>query len=686
MRMNAAFVVVAGLTALAVGCSTQHTTTPPVILPPVPQACPTLPAATTLYALVQNIDDAGAATYAVANYAIDAGVLGTAPQRSFTLPSGIDLIQGIAVGTFGAVYVGANTDTGAFYSGYCPDATGAATPFTSFVPDKLPAGGRLAVDGQENLYATAFELGDVDVFAPDAGSTANPSPAADPTRVITGADTGLFADVGMTVDAAGTVYVGNVSNITVYAPGATGDRPPIRTLDNPAGGLLAPTDVALDSAGNLYVLYEADNRVSTGKPTVPYGPPAVAVYPAGSSTPSRVISGPATQLGSYFGAAASSFLITSPLLMALAVDNSGTVYVASKGFGKSPTTNITNGVEIAIFGPAANGNVAPTRTIDAIAVTNAGFIPKAMAVDSSGNVYLAAGPVIVVGGGSAGPGLYVFNPAGGLLRYIHGGGLNTATGVAIQGAAENVVVQSLDDTVGVSALFVFPKAGGSGTPTKTIDDSALVQTFGANRIAIDGSGEVYLVSFSSFPFGAPQVFRISLSGTGAADSVIADGEVRFDQGTGIAVNAAGQAFVAALLSSKVYQYATGAAGAAVVPAASYSAYSPSTLDASGLVLDSGGQLFATSCDTNSFSVYAAGASTPSRSVIGPKTLLLCPGAVAVDTDGTTYVSDDNGLSVFAANASGNVAPLQRIPASRANVASAGGIFLDLALSKPVTPH
>jgi hypothetical protein len=652
LRMNDALVSLAAV-ALAVGCSTTPAATPPN-QPTITSPCPTLPATTTLYALEQDLDDGGAATYSVVNYAIDAGVLSTAPQRSFTLPSGIDLIQGLAVGNFGAVYVGANTNTVSFYSGYCPDATGAATPFTSFVADKLPAGGRLAVDGAENLYATAFELGDVDVFAPDAGSTANPSPTADPIRVIsaTGTNTRLFADTGMTVDSAGTVYAGNLSNITVYAPGATGDIAPIRTLDNPAGGLLAPADVALDSAGNLYVLYQADNRVSTGKPTAPYGTPAVAVYPAGASAPSRVISGPATQIGSYFGVATGPLLIESQSLIALAVDNSGTIYVASKGPGKSPTTSNTNGVEIAIFGPSANGNVAPTRTIDATTVANKGFIPKAMAVDSSGNIYLAAGPSIVMGGGIDGPGLYVFDSTGKLTRYINGGGLSTATGVAIQGAAENVVVQSLNDTVGVSALFVFPKAGGGGTPTKTIDDSALVQTFGANRIAIDGSGEVYLVTFSSFPFGAPQVFRISLSGNGSADSAIADNETRFDESTGIAVNPAGQAFVANLMSGKVYQYATGAAGAAVVPAASYSAYVPATLNASGLVLDGSNQLFATSCDTNSFSVYPAGGSTPSRSVIGPKTLLLCPSAIAVDSDGTTFVSDDNGISVFAANASG----------------------------------
>ena len=678
MRMDTALVSLAAAAAVAAGCSTNHAT--PVNLPP--QACPVLPTSTTLYALIQTINDGGSATYSVANYAIDAGQLSAEPQRSFTLPSGIDLIQGLAVGNFGGVYIGANTSTGSFYSGYCPDATGAATPFTSFVPDKLAAGGRLAVDGAENLYSTGFEIGDVDVFAPDAGSTGSPSPTAEPIRVISGADTGLFADTGMTVDTAGTVYVGNVSNITVYAPGATGDIAPARTLGNTVGGLLSPVDVALDSAGNVYVLYQADNRTSTGKPAAPYGPPAVAVYPPGASAPSRVISGPATQLGSYFGAATPPVLLGGSSLMALAVDNSGTIYVASKGIGKSPTTSDQNGVEIAIFAPGSSGNVAPTRTIDATAVTGKGFTPLAMAIDSSGNIYLAAGPSIVVGGGAAAPGLYVFNSTGGLTRFVSGGGLSTASGVAIQGAAENVVVQSLNDTVGVSALFVFPKAGGTGTPTKKIDDSALVQPFGSNRIAVDGNGEVYLLSLSgSSFFGAPQVFRISLSGAGAADSVIADSEMRFDLGAGIAVNPAGEAFVATQLSSKVFQYASGAAGAAVVPAASYSAYTPSTLNAFGMGVDSGGQLFATSCDSNSFSVYPAGASTASRSVIGPKTLLLCPSAIAVDSDGTTYVSDDNGISVFAANASGNAAPLQRLPASRTSPGGAGGIFLDIALSK-----
>jgi hypothetical protein len=677
LRPNAGLVSLAAAMALAVGCNNQPA---PRKLPP--QACTALPSATTLYALIQTANADGTASDSVANYAIGAGGLSPAPQRSFTLPSGIDLIQGLAVGTLGAVYIGANTDTAAYYSGYCPDASGAATPFTSFVPDKTAAGGRLAVDGAENLYSTGFEIGDVEVFAPDAGSTANPSPIADPIRKIDGPDTQLFADVGMTVDDAGTVYVGNLSNITVYAPGQTGDVAPVRTLDHPAGGLLAPLDVAVDAANTVYVLYQADNRAPTGNVETAYGPPAVAVYPAGASTPSRVISGPATQLGAYFSAAAPSTLISTQLAMALAVDSSGSIYVASHGVGQSPTASITNGVEIAIFGPGASGNAAPTRSIDATAVARAGFTPKAMAVDSSGNIYLAAGPVLALPGTVDAPGLYVFSAAGSLVRFVGSGGLNPATGVAIQGAAENVVVQSLDDTVGVSALFVFPKAGGNGTPTQTIDDSALVQTFGSDRIAVDGSGEVYLLTLSGSPFGAPQVFRISLSGNGAADSLIADSETRFDLATGIAVSAAGEALVATTSSNKVFEYASGAAGASVVPAATYSASLPSTLDADGLALDSGRPALRRQLRL-SFSVYPAGASTASRSVIGPKTLLLCPAAIAVDGDGTTYVVDANGISVFGANASGDVAPLQRVPASRANIGSAGGIFLDLALSKPV---
>jgi len=331
-HMNAGIVSLAAAVAFAGGCSSSgHGQRNP------PPTCAALPSATTLYALSQTANADGTVSYSVADYAVGAGGLSTEPQRSFTLPSGIDLIQGLAVGTFGAVYIGANTDTAAYYSGYCFDASGAATPFTSFVPDKLPAGGRLAVDGAENLYSTGFEIGDVEVFAPDAGSTATPSPTADPIRKIDGPDTQLFADVGMTVDDAGTVYVGKVSNITVYAPGQTGDVAPARTLDNPAGGLLAPLDVAVDSANTVYVLYQADNRTPTGQPEVPYGPPAVAVYPAGATTPSRVISGPATQLGTYFSAAANSTLIGDAPSMALAADSSGTIYVASKGFGQSPT-------------------------------------------------------------------------------------------------------------------------------------------------------------------------------------------------------------------------------------------------------------------------------------------------------------------------------------------------------------
>ena len=77
-----------------------------------------------------------------------------------------------------------------------------------------------------------------------------------PLRTIAGAATGLGGGVfGIAVDAAGDVYASNHyrNSITEYAPGANGNVAPIATLTGPATGVEQPLGIALDPAGHLWV-------------------------------------------------------------------------------------------------------------------------------------------------------------------------------------------------------------------------------------------------------------------------------------------------------------------------------------------------------------------------------------------------------------------------------------------------
>ena len=61
------------------------------------------------------------------------------------------------------------------------------------------------------------------------GSTGNTPPIA----TIAGANTGIasaFSELSIAADAAGKLYVGNATTVTVYAQGASGNVTPLQTI------------------------------------------------------------------------------------------------------------------------------------------------------------------------------------------------------------------------------------------------------------------------------------------------------------------------------------------------------------------------------------------------------------------------------------------------------------------------
>ena len=84
-------------------------------------------------------------------------------------------------------------------------------------------------------------------------------------------------------------------------------------------------------------------------------------------------------------------------------------------------------------------------------------------------------------------------------------------------------------------------------------------------------------------------------------------------------------------------------------------------------------------------VYAAGSNgdaAPIRTIRGPRTLLIGPQGVAVDSTGRVYVVNDNrnfgssSVTVYAAGASGDVAPIQAIAGADTGLDAPEGIAVD----------
>lgn len=190
----------------------------------------------------------------------------------------------------------------------------------------VPSG--IAIDSKNNIYVSNLQGASVTVFA-FPGSTATPSPTPSPTAtasstasptasptatpdniapeaMISGATTGLGQPTGIALDASGNIYVSDqAAKIT---PSSSGDCTPGTTaipaiLIFPAGSngavapkciagsntkLVAPTDVAVDKSGNVYV---ADELSGTG---------VIYVFAAGSTgnvAPSGTLNSPGSLIG-----------------------------------------------------------------------------------------------------------------------------------------------------------------------------------------------------------------------------------------------------------------------------------------------------------------------------------------------------------------------------------------------------
>jgi len=178
-----------------------------------------------------------------------------------------------------------------------------------------------------------------------------------PANTISG--TGLAGPSGITLNAAGQIFVANSTNsITVYPLGANGAATPIRTISGALTLLDNPQGIALDAAGNLYV---ANAGATTSSVTV-YAPGAGGApgTPATNVAPTRTISGSGTGLDNPIG---------------VGLDTAGNLYVANAGI---TTSSIT------VYAPGAS---APSNTITG---TNTGLAsPQGVVLDPIGRLYVA---------------------------------------------------------------------------------------------------------------------------------------------------------------------------------------------------------------------------------------------------------------------------------------------------------
>jgi hypothetical protein len=236
-------------------------------------------------------------------YTIPANSTGSpTPTSTIDIPA-LNLVSAFAVDSSGNIYAATATDIREYAAG----ATGTATPIRTIPFDStttLTDPFSIAIDSSGNIYAAQFTTSGTQITSSSIlvfSGTANGSVA--PIRTISGALTGLILAEQLALDTSGNLYVFNVNPngtppILVFAPGATGNVAPIRSLNQETLAM------AVDPAGDIYTLSFTGISI--------YAPGA-----SGSATPTQTVSNASLGEPAYNDS--------------LAVDASGNIYYTSSG-------------------------------------------------------------------------------------------------------------------------------------------------------------------------------------------------------------------------------------------------------------------------------------------------------------------------------------------------------------------
>jgi hypothetical protein len=226
--------------------------------------------------------------------------------------------------------------------------------------------------------------------APSSAGAAASANAQTPVATIAGDKTGLTNPVAIAFDGSDNLYVVNQTDqaanaqILEFAAGGSGNIAPIRTIAGDQTGLFAPTAIAIDKTGTIYVT-NAGNTDVTGNGTVRASITAYAVTSSGNTQPSRTIAGANTSL-----------LLPS----AITLDSAGDLWVGTLTQAQHPVTDISNSLIgppgqpvanaglvysglIVAFTPTASGNALPvylTLKMDQLPVSAGVYGPSGLAI------------------------------------------------------------------------------------------------------------------------------------------------------------------------------------------------------------------------------------------------------------------------------------------------------------------
>jgi uncharacterized protein (TIGR03437 family) len=291
----------------------------------------------------------------------------------------------------------------------------------------------------------------------------------------------LLAPAGVAVDSSGNVYIADTGNSTIREVttdgnistfagrgfrgfGGDGGIPILAVLDT-------PQDVAVGSNGTVYIADTANGNIRAVTPNTAKGATGLVINTVAGST----------KIG-FAGDGGPATLASLSQPWAVAVDSGGNLYIAEYANDRLRMVNakgtISTMAGTGVIGFSGDGSAAASAALN---------LPTGVAVDSSGNVYIADSwnfRIRKVGS------INISTVAGnGLLSYSGDGGpaaaaqLNGPQGVGVDKAGNLYIGDS-----GNAAL----RAAGVNRTISTIGGATLVHPEG---IAVDRAGNIYVADF-----------------------------------------------------------------------------------------------------------------------------------------------------------------------------------------------